>query len=371
MSLASRFPPKSSSNREDERNIRSVVVEDPGGCILNLNDSPSWQKTVQHPSDTQVSGVDSRSKEQQKDCSNSGIERSNFLGNSSQNLEEEVLSSQGSFAPAVFQSCGIVGSGDAQTRESAHVAQKRPDLDKTMNWKDSLSFGQPREGPTNLSSSSEQSKIPQPQVLDIEDFGMEGEGLGYSRLSISPRVDKGKKKVPRRVVRQGGNSARKIKGQIIPPTPRELPGMGLSTSSTTHQKHCGDSQQCGTQQNEMNIETKYKETNSTIIREMKGTLADGKKPTSHWDSLRQDVEGNGGRKERSKDSMDSIDYEAIRSASISEISEAIKERGMNNMLAVRIKVNIQISICEPLSFCQKGLDIVNYVAISKNDWKIL
>uniref|UniRef100_A0A1J3FB03 Transcriptional activator DEMETER n=1 Tax=Noccaea caerulescens TaxID=107243 RepID=A0A1J3FB03_NOCCA len=464
MSLASRFPPKSSSNREDERNIRSVVVEDPEGCILNLNDSPSWQKKVQHPSDTQVSGVDSGSKEQQKDCSNSRIEIFNFLGNGCQNLEEEVLSSQDSFAPPVFQSCGIVGScsgsksdaefpttrcetkivdgsaqslqtgspnfsdeiclqgnekpllykgsGDAQTRETAHVAQKRPDLDKTMNWKDSLSFGQPssgtnwsRERPTNLSSSYEQSKIPQPQVLDIEDFGMEGEGVGYSWLSISPRVDKGNKKVPRRVVRQGGNSARKIKGQIIPPTPQELPGMGLSTSSSTHQKHCGDSQQCGTQQNEMNIasqlretymdllnsskecltgqssttqnimdnllprdraaedvvdprssnrslqnilaesnssneehtKTEYKETNSTIIREMKGTLADGKKPTSQWDSLRQDVEGNGGRKERSKDSTDSIDYEAIRSASISEISEAIKERGMNNMLAVRIK----------------------------------
>ncbi|CAA7033918.1 unnamed protein product [Microthlaspi erraticum] len=338
MSLAARFPPKLSSNREEKRNIRSVVVEDPEGCSLNLNDSSPCQEKGQHPSNTQVSGVDSGSKEQQQDCSNSGVERFSFFGNSSQNVEDY-------FDPAVFQSCRVVGScsgsGDAQTPETANLAQKR-------NWKDSLSFGQPssdtnwpREGPTNVSSSCKQSTIRQPQVLDIEDFGMQGEGLGYSCLSVSPRVSKGKNnKVPRRVVRQGGNSARKFTGQIIPPTPQELPRMGLSTSSSTHQKHCGDCQhnhQCGSRSLEKHTEIEYKETNSTVIREMKGKLADGKKPTSQWDSLRQDVERNGGRKERTEDNMDSIDYEAIRSASITEISDAIKERGMNNMLAVRIK----------------------------------
>ncbi|KAL1201445.1 Transcriptional activator DEMETER [Cardamine amara subsp. amara] len=458
MSLAARFPPKSSSGREDERSIRSVVVEDPEGCILNLNDIPSWQEKVQNPSDTQVSGVDSGSKEQQRDCSNSEIEGFDFLENSSQNLEEEVLSSQDSFDPAIFQSCGKIGScsgsksdaefsttrfetktvsgsaqsvqtgspnlsdeiclqgnkrpllyggsADVQIQETANVAQKKPDLDKTMNWKDLLSFGQPnndtnwQKGPTNPSSSYDQST---PQVLDIEDFGMQGEGLGYSWLSISPRVDRGKtKNVPRRFFR-GGSVPREGTGQILPSTPHEIPGMGLSASSSTHQVHPGDAQhnqQCGTQQNEMNkasqlqtfmdllnsseecltrqssitdgllprdrtaedvvdphskntsfqnilVESsssnkeqtavEYIETNSTIVREMKGTLADGKKPTSQWDSLRKDVEVNEGIKERSKDSMDSIDYEAIRRASISDISEAIKERGMNNMLAVRMK----------------------------------
>ena len=57
-----------------------------------------------------------------------------------------------------------------------------------------------------------------------------------------------------------------------------------------------------------------------------------------WDSLRKQVEANGQIKEKGKDAMDSIDYEAIRLANVQEISSAIKERGMNNMLAERIKV---------------------------------
>ncbi|KAL2555570.1 transcriptional activator DEMETER-like [Forsythia ovata] len=57
----------------------------------------------------------------------------------------------------------------------------------------------------------------------------------------------------------------------------------------------------------------------------------------NWDSLRKQVELKVGQKERSKDAEDSLDYEALRNADVREISETIKERGMNNMLAERIK----------------------------------
>ncbi|KAL2539812.1 Protein ROS1 [Abeliophyllum distichum] len=57
----------------------------------------------------------------------------------------------------------------------------------------------------------------------------------------------------------------------------------------------------------------------------------------NWDSLRKQVELKVGLKERSKDTEDSLDYEALRNADVREISETIKERGMNNMLAERIK----------------------------------
>ncbi|XP_038893269.1 transcriptional activator DEMETER-like isoform X3 [Benincasa hispida] len=62
-----------------------------------------------------------------------------------------------------------------------------------------------------------------------------------------------------------------------------------------------------------------------------------KKSAIDWDSLRKEVEANGQIKEKGKDAMDSIDYEAMRLADVHEISNAIKERGMNNMLAERIK----------------------------------
>ncbi|CAJ1976666.1 unnamed protein product [Sphenostylis stenocarpa] len=62
-----------------------------------------------------------------------------------------------------------------------------------------------------------------------------------------------------------------------------------------------------------------------------------KRHACDWDKLRKEVQINGTEKERSTDTMDSLDYEAVRSASVKKISETIKERGMNNMLAERIK----------------------------------
>ncbi|KAH6761902.1 HhH-GPD base excision DNA repair family protein [Perilla frutescens var. hirtella] len=56
-----------------------------------------------------------------------------------------------------------------------------------------------------------------------------------------------------------------------------------------------------------------------------------------WDSLRKQVHLKGGTRERSRDTLDSLDYEALRNADVREISDSIKERGMNNMLAARIK----------------------------------
>ncbi|GFZ11706.1 HhH-GPD base excision DNA repair family protein [Actinidia rufa] len=62
-----------------------------------------------------------------------------------------------------------------------------------------------------------------------------------------------------------------------------------------------------------------------------------KRDSFEWDSLRKLVQPNGIKNERSKDTLDSMDYEALRRAHVNEISNAIKERGMNNMLADRIK----------------------------------
>ncbi|KAK1409673.1 hypothetical protein QVD17_36202 [Tagetes erecta] len=62
-----------------------------------------------------------------------------------------------------------------------------------------------------------------------------------------------------------------------------------------------------------------------------------RKKAIDWDSLRKEALSNGERKERSKDAKDTIDYEALRRADVNEISDAIKERGMNNLLADRMK----------------------------------
>lgn len=71
----------------------------------------------------------------------------------------------------------------------------------------------------------------------------------------------------------------------------------------------------------------------------KNTREESAKKTSFdWDSLRREACHNGYNSERSKDRMDSLDWEAVMRSNIGEISETIKERGMNNVLAGRIKV---------------------------------
>ncbi|RRT50396.1 hypothetical protein B296_00051772, partial [Ensete ventricosum] len=65
-----------------------------------------------------------------------------------------------------------------------------------------------------------------------------------------------------------------------------------------------------------------------------------------WDSLRKEVNRDGTKKERIYGTMDSVNWEAVRCAEVNEISETIRERGMNNMLAERIKKYLWPRLCK-------------------------
>lgn len=95
---------------------------------------------------------------------------------------------------------------------------------------------------------------------------------------------------------------------------------------------------------------KDKEGKLKIRKERKTNPEANKKHEDDWDKLRKEVEENGTKIERNANTMDSLDYEAIRCASVKEISDAIKERGMNNMLAERIKVCSTTQVCITLIF---------------------
>ncbi|KAL6640298.1 hypothetical protein ACP70R_022147 [Stipagrostis hirtigluma subsp. patula] len=69
----------------------------------------------------------------------------------------------------------------------------------------------------------------------------------------------------------------------------------------------------------------------------KARVATGRRRTYDWDILRKEVLSNHRDKERGPNAKDTIDWETIRQANVKEISETIRERGMNNMLAERIK----------------------------------
>ncbi|XP_057512909.1 transcriptional activator DEMETER-like isoform X2 [Actinidia eriantha] len=77
-------------------------------------------------------------------------------------------------------------------------------------------------------------------------------------------------------------------------------------------------------------------TNSDTSRVKRGRNGKQKQNTVEWDSLRLQAEAKG-KRERTANTMDSLDYEAVRCADVGEIADTIKERGMNNMLAERMK----------------------------------
>ncbi|KAE9621774.1 putative DNA glycosylase, helix-turn-helix, base-excision DNA repair, demeter [Lupinus albus] len=62
-----------------------------------------------------------------------------------------------------------------------------------------------------------------------------------------------------------------------------------------------------------------------------------KKDEFKWDILRIQAQDKAGKREKTKNTLDSLDWDAVRCADVREIADAIKERGMNNMLAERIQ----------------------------------
>ncbi|KAI3522791.1 hypothetical protein L1887_00841 [Cichorium endivia] len=128
----------------------------------------------------------------------------------------------------------------------------------------------------------------------------------------------------------------------IPKTPPS--GFGLLGESVASLASGYHTSNISYQQNEANSKeqnyTSHERLNTAatkISRERKAAIEDEKKKTFDWDSLRRDVLLKCEKKERSKDAKDSLDYQALRNAHVNQISDAIRERGMNNLLADRIK----------------------------------
>lgn len=146
---------------------------------------------------------------------------------------------------------------------------------------------------------------------------------------------------------------------------------------TTTREQLGGEQfqsECSQQDNDVRVQTTNEKHRSSVLREnqnsevLQGVASDSvqkfsdiqkgpsevpqdgskakkvrgrpKKKTYDWDSLRKEVLFNSGDKQRSHNARDTVDWEAVRQAEVREISETIRERGMNNMLAERIKVSL-------------------------------
>ncbi|XP_077241219.1 protein ROS1A-like [Tasmannia lanceolata] len=93
-----------------------------------------------------------------------------------------------------------------------------------------------------------------------------------------------------------------------------------------------NSREEGCSSKEVPMETTNDTSKAKKVKSMAGKTKD-----FDWDSLRRETYNKAPKKERSSDAMDSLDWEAVRLAEPKEISDTIRERGMNNVLAGRIK----------------------------------
>ncbi|KAK3015860.1 hypothetical protein RJ639_005800 [Escallonia herrerae] len=75
---------------------------------------------------------------------------------------------------------------------------------------------------------------------------------------------------------------------------------------------------------------------TNTLKTRNGKAESEKKEAVDWDRLRKRVQSNS-KQDRNETTDDSIDYEALRHANVKEIADAIKERGMSNVLAQRMK----------------------------------
>ncbi|KAH1090276.1 hypothetical protein J1N35_017533 [Gossypium stocksii] len=90
----------------------------------------------------------------------------------------------------------------------------------------------------------------------------------------------------------------------------------------------------------INNSSSNKELNQINASSLKSKGRNAKKEKNDdfdWDSLRIQAEADGRKRERTMKTRDSLDWDAVRCTDVNEIAETIKDRGMNNMLAERIK----------------------------------
>ncbi|XP_068658427.1 DNA glycosylase/AP lyase ROS1-like isoform X2 [Aristolochia californica] len=189
--------------------------------------------------------------------------------------------------------------------------------------------------------SQEESGFYKPTASEITDM------MNTSKTEKAKRV--GLYDVPHSVVLYSCSEDASISSSCSPPSKQSPQVIGLESGKATKElsektdsaslvNHSKSGQKV-TGTNFITEKSSYKNGSSETAqlapkRQKRG--ADRKKDFD-WESLRQETCYKNPRKERPENLRDSLDYEAVRCADASEVSNTIRERGMNNMLTERIK----------------------------------
>lgn len=419
MSLVARFPVKSTCVSSSNRDEPKILIEEPEICepVLDGISTLKWHENLSVRSfNSQISEI-TNSADFRKDSENSGIERASLTDAHSQNLDEEVLSSQGSKDSSVVQVNGVVrsysGSNSEAEDSTAGFNQNNSRVSTHHQMGNSSlleefynSIGDaPRHELKHTEDAPLYSRLDQPgqfknqqiqfprvplnphqpcmtaesEVVDLEDFGFYGERSMSSWASSTSRISK-----PKHHLQNEGHAMAQQRKHATYHEEISQPSCRTGTSQSCNQGQGMNKQsfqregaavcahlnpnahgriQNSTGQYTARVQLTERASNAmhdiaarkeqtetanklfhstseevtNISKAKRKKTENEEKNAFDWDSLRRQVHANGGRKERTHETMDSLDYEAMRKADVSAISNAIKERGMNNMLAERIK----------------------------------
>ncbi|KAK4785239.1 hypothetical protein SAY86_001928 [Trapa natans] len=256
--------------------------------------------------------------------------------------KEEVISSQGSFdCSTVDGSRGIIHcSGPNSKSEDQGLRVGNYNVLGTCSLIKAATLGEERNGNTKQkehpSETTNKTSIHEKKVITLEQTQATDQ---YHALNKHQAYQKG-------CLQMGSKSGITHHSQSILVNKMDKPNSNEqpSLSSKTHKeenvaKQAKEREENGAKQaREETTAKQAKAREETTAKQAKSKESKAQSATKiDWDTLRKDVKTNHASKERSSDLMDSLDYEVMRKASISEISNTIKERGMNNMLAARMK----------------------------------
>ncbi|KAK3003330.1 hypothetical protein RJ639_020159, partial [Escallonia herrerae] len=287
MSMAAHFPLKSKYSNGPAQDERSIMVKEPEVCVLDPDDTISWNED-------QSEGMACDSKEQDK---------------------ERLDGQKTSLKPIILS-----GNHDLHLTTSTRV----PEVECFDMLGEESRFS---EGPTKSEAicTSEQSELSAESATQANFPKM------VTPNSKEAQKDSSEDNHPCNSLQAEGNSIFQSQRK------GEVPGDTLDvTESTSNIINLRKVEQSTVQSNLSDCHKTLNGTNTDNSKAKRARTGKEKQNAVDWDSLRKQAQANR-KREKTSSTMDSLDWETVRCADVNEIAETIRERGMNNMLAERIK----------------------------------
>ncbi|XP_024970093.1 protein ROS1-like [Cynara cardunculus var. scolymus] len=335
MSLAAKFSPKSTSTNETCcQDGACILVEEPIETVLPNDSTKCHDKIERQPVFNQSSFVSCESSEHMRHHHISSTKAAAIKDN---RTSEEVILSQDSLDSSTIQTVDEIRSSsgsnsEAEDQITGFETSKEPGPANPMQAEKvsmfTELFSHDNRSPSLNDRSQYMHHLPKtpPYNMQIPIIGGSISSLPSSKSGITEAYHT-KTTVHAETLAKAQNGAPK------------QDSCSEDRVSAVDKQNCIENAAAEANSKEQNYASHepLSGAGTNIPKVRKGTAEDEKKKAFDWDSLRKKVLSNGEKRERSKDAKDSLDYEALRRAHVNEISDAIRERGMNNLLADRIK----------------------------------